>query len=120
MNQLANQLEKLLHANSEDKNIRACLDAFTDKALLTLKSTGLLPIAHVRRVSRIRAKRSSERRDLVDGFDSLLAALETDIEDSVQIHIFEAQHTVFEIFTNASATKLLGVLIVRGASITNY
>ena len=120
MNHQANRVKELLLKNANRENVQMSLEALSQSALSSVKTTSLLPLQHVKRVSEIRAKLNLRDQDLVKGFDNLLEALNTMSDEPVKIHVFESKGRVLEVFTNSSLTILLGVLTVEGKSITTY
>ena len=120
MNHQANRVKELLLKNANRENVQMSLEALSQSALSSVKTTSLLPLQHVNRVSEIRAKLNLRDQDLVKGFDNLLEALNTMSDEPVKIHVFESKGRVLEVFTNSSLTILLGVLTVEGKSITTY
>ena len=117
MNSLVKQIKQLLQENAASSLVQRCLDALSDKASLSLKSTSPLPIQHVSRTIAIRAKINAEGLDLVEGFDDILKALNTETDESVVSYFFEENKKVFMIFTNLSVSKLFGVLISNDSTL---
>jgi len=118
--EIAGRLRALMRVTSGDETIAKCLTMFSDDAVRTLKSTGPLPIRHVRRVIGIRAEVASEKAIRPEGLDGVIIALDCATEKAVELHAFESENTVFEVLTDSPLTKVLGVLIFPGRSLTNY
>ncbi len=116
MNQLASQIRELLVKNNTSSLVKRCLDVMSEDSFLTFKSTGPLPIEHVRRTTEVRAKTNAQGRGLVEGYDELLRGLKEETDCSVQIYFFDARGDSFTILTDSSTSRLLGVLISREAS----
>jgi hypothetical protein len=79
-------------------------------------STGPLPIEHVRRIYRRRARLNANRENRVEGLDDLVNALTAESEGGVDIHGVARAEEVFSVFTDAAITRLLGVLVSRKAT----
>ena len=105
------ELRILLKQGSEEWVTQSCRDALSDPSLGSVATTGPLPIEHVRRIYRVRVDTSEP--GAVEGFEALLNSLDAENYELVNIHSFEANKKVFSVFTDDSATKLIGILISK-------
>jgi hypothetical protein len=104
-------LEDLLLKNSSRDLARRCLNALSKQTSADYKSTRPVPLNEIRDIYSRRARLNKKRNGPVEGFDELIPALNVESEDSIVVHGFETDQEAFTIFTNASMTRLIGVLI---------
>jgi hypothetical protein len=97
---------------------RRCLDALSDNARSNYISTGPIPAEQAIRIYKVRAEINREKPGLIEGFDELLKDLSVEKENLVEIHAFEGHEEVFVVFTNPSTTRLIGILIIKGKTLS--
>jgi hypothetical protein len=110
---IVNKLEKLVAKNGSNELAQRCLVALRDETSIVYPSTGLLSTQYVSRISKRRAKLNSKKPAHTEGFADLIKGLDAEPEKSVEIYAVGVGKEVFSIFTNASVTKLIGILVSR-------
>ncbi len=104
-------LQDLLLKSGNSSLAQRCLQALSSRVYANYESTGPVPIGEIRDIYLRRARLNEKRNGPVEGFDELVPELEAATEDSVVVHGFEAGREAFTIFTNASVTRLIGLLL---------
>lgn len=98
---------------TDEQKIRALLTQQSTEfacAPLSLSATGPVPIQQARSIYRLRAERSQQSGNSIQGFAELLAGLDSANMSEVIIHSWRTDQTMFAVFTNAELTKVIGVL----------
>lgn len=98
---------------TDEQKIRALLTQQSTEfacAPLSLSATRPVSIQQIRSIYRLRAKRNEQNGNRIQGFAELIAGLDSENADEVVIYSWQADQTMFSVFTNAELTKVIGVL----------
>ena len=102
---------KLLGRHRNDPIVHNCLELLTETAEIRFDNDCILPLGHAINVYSTRARNNNNLNEaIINGYDTLLPALENAGVPSVKLYSLELIDRWFVIFTDEATSRLFGVL----------